>query len=474
VAEYLNEQETTVDLKEIIKILKKHFKLIFLFFMSSTIVGILVSALIPNIYEAEAKLRIKQSKGLADSLLADLPTGNVMASQQLIATYAEIIKSRIVVETLIKSVPVQGEIPPKYEQMVERITVAPIKNTEIMQVKVQAKVAKEAMVLTNSLVKVFLERLTELARSEQTTVKGFIGERLQEARQELAQTENVLETYKKSQKIIEPQEETKALVERLTEVNRLAATNQIEIATAEAKLTGVKAQLDQEKVEYIATNPLIEQARARLADLEVRLVGFLQKYTADHPEVIALKAEIDQTKTKLDQEIKRVVNTEAPSQNSIHQELLQQKILSEVEIGAATAQQAEIKKIMALGDREIMKLPAQEEELARLMRDSSLAQEIYVMLAKRHEEARISEVMQPTDVQIIDQAITPENPIKPKRKMNVALAAFLGIFLGIGLAFLLEYLNKTVSTVEDVKHYLDLPVLASIPDFKSFDKYNLK
>lgn len=473
-AEYLNEQETTVDLKEIIKILKKHFKLIFLFFMSSTIVGILVSALIPNIYEAEAKLRIKQSKGLADSLLADLPTGNVMASQQLIATYAEIIKSRIVVETLIKSVPVQGEIPPKYEQMVERITVAPIKNTEIMQVKVQAKVAKEAMVLTNSLVKVFLERLTELARSEQTTVKGFIGERLQEARQELAQTENVLETYKKSQKIIEPQEETKALVERLTEVNRLAATNQIEIATAEAKLTGVKAQLDQEKVEYIATNPLIEQARARLADLEVRLVGFLQKYTADHPEVIALKAEIDQTKTKLDQEIKRVVNTEAPSQNSIHQELLQQKILSEVEIGAATAQQAEIKKIMALGDREIMKLPAQEEELARLMRDSSLAQEIYVMLAKRHEEARISEVMQPTDVQIIDQAITPENPIKPKRKMNVALAAFLGIFLGIGLAFLLEYLNKTVSTVEDVKHYLDLPVLASIPDFKSFDKYNLK
>ena len=468
-----HDQETTVDLREIIKLLKKRYKLVLLIFVINVIVGSVISLLIPNTYEAEAKLRIKQSKGLANSLLAELPTGNGMANQQLIATYGEIIKSRAVVEELIKQVPDPKEPQIKYEDMVNRISIAPVKNTEIMQVKVQARRAPQAMRLTNTLIKVFLERLTVLARSEQTTVKGFIGERLREAKQELTETENKLQLYKKSQKIIAPQEETRALVERLTEINRLTASNQLEVVTAQAKLDGVKAQLDQEKIEYIATNPIIEQARARLAELEVRLVGLSQKYTASHPEVVSVNAEIEQTKAKLGAEIKRVVDAEAPSQNPIHQELLQHKIQAEVEIGVATAQQAELKKIVAVGDHEIVKLPSQEQELARLMRDASVAQEIYVMLAKRHEEARISEVMQPTDIQIIDQAIIPEHPIKPKRKMNVAIAGFLGLFIGMGLAFLLEYLNKTVSTPEDVTKYLDLPTLGSIPDYNSFQK-NIK
>lgn len=468
-----HDQETTVDLREIIRILKKRYKLILLIFSISVIVASVVSLLIPNTYEAEAKLRIKQPKGLANSLLAELPTGNGMATQQLIATYAEIVKSRAVVEELIKKVPDPKEPQVKYEEMVNRIAIAPVKNTEIMQVKVQARRAPQAMRLTNNLIQVFIERLTTLARSEQTMVKGFIGDRLREAKRELTVTENQLENYKKAQKIVAPQEETKALIDRLTEVNRLTASNQVEVATTQAKLDGIKAQLEQEKIEYVATNPLIEQARAKLADLEVRLVGIAQKYTANHPEVIAVNAEIEQTKTRLEAEIKRVVNAEAPSQNPVHQELLQQRIQAEVEIGAATAQQVALKKLLAHGEREIIKLPSQEQELARLMRDTSVAQEIYVMLAKRYEEARISEVMQPNDVQIIDQAIIPEHPIKPKRKLNVLIAGFLGLFIGIGLAFLLEYLNKTVSTPEDVTKYLDLPTLGSIPDYDSFQK-NMK
>ncbi|MCP6658170.1 hypothetical protein NL521_30000, partial [Klebsiella pneumoniae] len=66
------------------------------------------------------------------------------------------------------------------------------------------------------------------------------------------------------------------------------------------------------------------------------------------------------------------------------------------------------------------------------------------MLAKRYEEARISEVMEPTDVQIIDEAIFPDEPIKPKKLLNTVIAAILGIFVGVGLAFLSEYMNKTI------------------------------
>jgi len=73
--------------------------------------------------------------------------------------------------------------------------------------------------------------------------------------------------------------------------------------------------------------------------------------------------------------------------------------------------------------------------------------------------------MQPTDVQVVDAAVAPDKPIKPNKRLNVMIAAFLGLFAGTGLAFVLEYINKTILNTEDVEYYLGLPVLGTIPDF---------
>lgn len=121
-----------------------------------------------------------------------------------------------------------------------------------------------------------------------------------------------------------------------------------------------------------------------------------------------------------------------------------------------------------------MSMPAKEQGLARVMRDVSVAQEIYIMLAKRHEEARISEVMQPTDVQVIDTADLPDKPVKPKKARNVVAAAMLGIFAGLAWAFFQEYMDKSIRTPEDVRQYLDLPILGSIPDMEKDDEQSPK
>ena len=102
--------------------------------------------------------------------------------------------------------------------------------------------------------------------------------------------------------------------------------------------------------------------------------------------------------------------------------------------------------------------------MGRVLRDALVAQEIYSMLAKRYEEARISEVMQPTDAQVVNPAVEPDQRIRPQRSLNVAIAAILGLFCGLGAAFFMEYMNRTIRTADDVKEYLGLPVLGAIPD----------
>ncbi len=463
-------EETTIDLKDIIKTIKKRRGMIIKIFLGMVTLVIIISFLIPPTYEAETNLRIKQPKGLANSLLADLPTGNSGATKQLMSTYAEILTSRTVVQVVIDKTQTEGvseEEIPTYDDMLKRITTQPVKDTEILKVKVTAKSPEEAQLLANTLVDTFNERMTYLVRSEQKTIREFIGERLKESKKELEQAEAVLEQYKREQKIVAPDVETKAIIDKFAAIDQLSAENTVAISAAQARLSTVKQQLNKEKPGFIADSPLIQQYKIKLAELEVNLVSLSSHYTEKHPEVIATRAVINETNSKLSSEISRVISADAPSMNPIHQGLFQSQIQSEAELAARTAQSQAIQGIINSSEQEMETLPAKESGLAKVMRDANVNQEIYIMLAKRHEEARISEVMEPTDVQVIDVAIAPEKPISPKKALNVVIAAILGLFVGTGLAFLLEYLNKTVRNADDVQQYLDLPVLGSIPDFDS-------
>lgn len=67
------------------------------------------------------------------------------------------------------------------------------------------------------------------------------------------------------------------------------------------------------------------------------------------------------------------------------------------------------------------------------------------------------------NIQVMDNAKTPEKPIKPNKALNVAIAFFIGLMASVGLVFVLEYMDNTIKTEEDVSRYLDLPVIGIIP-----------
>ncbi len=80
-------------------------------------------------------------------------------------------------------------------------------------------------------------------------------------------------------------------------------------------------------------------------------------------------------------------------------------------------------------------------------------------------QQQVVEIMKVENVQIIDSAELPKSPMKPNKKMNLAIGGVLGIMLGLGVIFLVEYLDNTIKTPEDIKKYLDLPVIGTIPVF---------
>ncbi|MBP1763002.1 MAG: etk [Firmicutes bacterium] len=458
--------EKSYEVQDKLRVLKKYKWLIFNCFFFAGVIAAVLSYIMTPTYQAEATLRIHQSGGAETVLLNNRQTGTD-TSKQLMATYADIIKSRGVVEGVIEKAGFADNEKPTYDVMLKRINTQAVKETELLSVKVQADDPEEAQKLTNLVMTTFIERLTSLVRSEQKDVKTFIGDRLGTAKQDLEKAEQAVASYKQQEKMTSLSDKSASLIQWQTAVNQLSAQNKVALASAQARVANANRELAGEDVGMVADNALIQQYKARLADQQIELATLLSRYNEMHPRVVTAKAAVEETKAGLTSEIGKVVKSEAPSMNPVHQMLLQNKIQAQAEMAATNAQQETIARILADSEKELVALPAKEQGLARVMRDASVAQEVYTMLARRYEEAKISEVMQSTDVQIVDMASAPLNPIKPAKALNVIVASLLGLLFGTGIAVVLSSVRRTIDTAEDVRRYLDLPVIASIPTYGS-------
>ena len=90
-------------------------------------------------------------------------------------------------------------------------------------------------------------------------------------------------------------------------------------------------------------------------------------------------------------------------------------------------------------------------------------QNLYDTLLSKVKETDITGNIDPTNIRISEEAVMPMSPVKPKKKLSFILSMIVGLMTGVSLSFLMEYLDRSLRTEEDVLRYLDQPVLCVIP-----------
>ena len=460
------DSEQTIDLRELLDIVLRKINIIARITVGFIVLAILYLIIASPVYESTSLLRVKQEQGLGDSLLSAATGGNAAMTQQRMSTYAEILKSRSVVVPVIEATEEkdnEGNYPNYDIYIKNRLTTVPFKNTEILQLSVHAGTPEGAQKANKLLVEGFLGRLTDLSRTEQRATKTFLAQRTDEAKVELTKAEDSLQTYKAKNGIISPEDNAKVFSDRISTIAKAAAENQVNLGAARARFEAVNAQLGGAGSSS-ADNTTLKQYNSDLAKLEVTRVGYLEKYTAKHPKMQEIDNQIAALKSKISQETAKVAALQAPSDNLVHQGLLAGKFESEGQIAVAEQKAKELDNLTAKSNMELAQLPAKEQGYVRVMRDATVANDIYVMLAKRLEEAKVAEVMVANDVQVVDTATLPERPVKPRKALTLVLAALLGALVGCAYAIGGELLNKRIKTEEDVKNYLGLAVIGAVPE----------
>jgi polysaccharide chain length determinant protein (PEP-CTERM system associated) len=213
----------------------------------------------------------------------------------------------------------------------------------------------------------------------------------------------------------------------------------------------------------------LETARANLRSLEDR-------FTAAHPDVVRAKRQVRDLEARAaaapppasspSSPPARVSAAEAARQarvSSLHQEI--QNL--DREIARKEAEERRLRDVIATYQTRVEAAPKRESELIELTRDYTTLQQVYTNLLTKREDSKVAANLERRQAgeqfKILDPARVPERPFSPNRPKIIGIGAVAGLALGLGIAALLEYLDQSLRTDDDVIATVGLPVLAMIP-----------
>lgn len=295
--------------------------------------------------------------------------------------------------------------------------------------------------VVNTLAQVYLEQSVAFKTEEASKSLEFIEGQMNNVQGELDNAEKNLQAYKTGFGVVKLDSEAEELVKKISETEKqrtelVLQRKQIEFALAAMRDAARRGKVYTPAV--LKDDSGVAAMAGKLADLEVQKQAVLAETTESHPQVNALKSQINEIQRKL----AAIYET---NQKSIGR------------------QETTVAQTLARYEGQLKQLPAAERDLARLMRYTKVNADIYTFLLQKHEEARIAKASTISNINVIDQAITPRAPIKPVKQKNLLLGLLVGLMLGAGVAFFQEYLDDTIKDAEGARRELNAPILAVIP-----------
>nr|HID58044.1 polysaccharide biosynthesis tyrosine autokinase [Desulfobacterales bacterium] len=336
---------------------------------------------------------------------------------------------------------------------IDRIKVKPIRNSRLVDISFEARDPVLAARIVNTLAKAYIDQNLETKlRAVQDAVR-WLHDRIEEERRKVEKAEQALLRYKEKYDIITDfsSDVEKITAQKLAKLNAQvteAESRRVEAETRYRQAIALASTPDMlDSIPEVLNNDLIRQIKSMEVELYKRMSELSGKYGKKHPKMVAIESELKTLQKRKVQEINRVIN-------SLRNEYM-----------VALAREKSLKEALAKQKKESLELNQKAVEYGVLKREAESAREMYEILIKRFKETSLTEDMKTGNIRVVDKAEVPKSPVKPKKKLNILLAAIVGLLMGTGLAFFFEYLDNTIKLPEDIKRYLKIPYLGPIPLF---------
>ena len=369
------------------------------------------------------------------------------------------------------------------EELQNTTSAGQIKNTYLVLLKAKSCSPELAADIANTLAYEYINYSLATIREVAKSSKEFIETQIQVFGEELNKAEEKLRQYKEKTGIFLLDESAKEIISSLAqfEVEREKAV--VELHEVESAMVSLEDELAKDEATYgaykmmasyptISKSPIIIALRERLKSLEEKRQELLQS-SEKAQGLSEVESKIKNAEEELQRATKKIVLAGPSIQDPIFRSIISQIIDKETRAMALHSRMGALNDIINRHNWRLKQLPEAEVNLAQLERQKIANEEIYTMLLAKLEESKIAEAMQISEARIIDIATVPDRQLEPKPKQNTILGFLLGLLIGVGGAFLLEYMDTSIKSSKEIEELTGLTVLAAIPLVKDKDRPQL-
>jgi len=436
------------------RILARHWRLMsFAPLLAGVVSAAATLTVVPRAYRADATLLISQG-GAQQSLLnafasaLPMPLAGAGVSPGAIMTYRAILESRAVRVRLAKDLDLRRQFQTATEdgavnalRQATTVTVDSPSSVLTIRVSIQGtprwcrkrtwgtndiRARKLAADIANGYRRYLEQYLRGNAVFQAQRNRKFLAEQVAAAKAELTKAETVLLAYQEARGIVSLPDEMKAVLQQHGELAAQKTAAELDLKQKSDQLAALRERLLSQAKAGITESlpdvrPVVDQSRTRLAELEVELSVKSESLAPSNPEIRELRRRIDETRVSLKEQLDRVFGT-------VEKGLVTDLVDLEVENAVSRAKVEGLKYALSRTARRLEAMPANLVGVGRLQRNVEVKQKVYELLCIEHERARIEEVREVTEFEMLDSATVPAKHYAPQLKVNVP-AAFGGAFL---------------------------------------------
>jgi uncharacterized protein involved in exopolysaccharide biosynthesis len=398
---------------------------------------------------------------------------NLPLSQEVVKTEADIVRSYTVVDEALRRLHIEPEEGTDRAELIDGIqrglTVTPNPGTNSIQISFIGKDPKRAARLVNAITDVYIDHHNEVYGRE--GLKHFYDRQLKRLSKQMKGAQARLKRFMTKHNLIDLEQETRILNQDVIEQDKSLKAHRAKIAATKRKLVEVEQQIASTPqqipfAEEYLSNPTLLTFRSKLAELEVERYRLLEMYMPTDRRVQDVEEQIANLKGRAKAEQERVLNKQTVRHNDLYAELLRNRMSLQTLLADAMAREPALADRLETSRTRLGDLRNERFALDNLKQEAEQKQYSYDLYWKKQEEARVTEAMRNqsmVNVSVVDRAVPPLEPIN-----GVLAPLLLGILGGLALAtataVAVEFLNRRLRFEEEVERYLELPVLAVIPD----------
>jgi succinoglycan biosynthesis transport protein ExoP len=461
--------DSRLDINDIWRVVAKWWWLITGIAVACLLAAIVISLIITPLYRAEASIEVNpEGVQVVGKQMGEVqPTQ--LNSREFLNTQVGLLKSRSLAERVVRSTNlanneavIDQDLPRQLREsaaarlVASSVSVEALRESSLISISIVAEDPELAAKIANAYADNFIQSNMERRYEATSYARNFLQQRIAAVKARLEQTERELVAYAQKQGIITLAVDTggtgSVRQEQSIDAATLVQTNN---ALAQAKSDRIAAEqrfrqaAGAQSRAAVIGDPTVQILQQQRAGLEAQYQQKLALFKPDFPEMVQLRNQID----TLDKEIARHTSNVSGSASGSLQ----------ADYQAALARENALQAKVNEGKAGLLALRERSIQYTILQREVDTNRSLYDALLQRFKEVGVAGGVGANEVSVVDRAKAPLAPFKPNLPLNIIIGLFVGLLLGLGTAFSIEWIDDTIKTPDDLATKLGLASLGVIP-----------